>query len=723
MPQGRSPTRGPKTNAGETTGTSNSGIISRVFGSLRGPSHDSDAAAKGKQDTSWIQTYQITHSPDRPVHDVREQVRNRDSRELLDQLMKIREMNKAKTNARAARSRTVSGGRSNQGRHDEPGRRGGNGSSSRSRPRAPGGRADSVPDTRERSHADRKPPTNQFSSQGSGSNRDETVTIRVGIKMSKDDIDGSGATTKGAGAGAYNHSSRSQPAPHAPVRSFTTPSSLRPEPLFSSSAQKEAPQRRQTRPSYQTQRAPQRPTIIHQSTKKQPPSAPPPQPPSANLTRLNTRARAACESVTSLYIDTDQDSPPGLMQNSSPESERAGPLTPILDESDEEYAGDKSRRRGPQASQCRLCRDPLLTAEDKSRNLCSECHTYAIPYSPPSTHASSFTSQISDDAIEVDVAEAKKLPEMVRYVKGESTMKISNPNGSDQSVDRIRLTEVLPSPLKRKKSDEIVTARVLDRNHWGEFHLQAVPANRKHARREPPSENAATSTKRAPASLPGGGSSAKSDTHIGFQLADLRTSAPKSAPGASSQETLGPVLLPKTYCPVPPVPKQNNASSGASRGASRSGSRVTEAMTSSGGRTSSSSRGRREKTGTHKTNASTHSGGVPKSPRHSRSRHQAAPSHPKREAVRDTSAQPEPLRVSKSSSKTSTERAAATAAAADANIERIRRDTTSEIDSIIECYRQLGRREGKREKGKVDFAASYYMQTDDDFEKRSRGFI
>ncbi|KAI1820612.1 hypothetical protein F4861DRAFT_51739 [Xylaria intraflava] len=651
MPQNHSPSRDPSTSAPESAGRDSNGVLSRVLGSLRRSPQQDDAG----KDTNWIHNFKITHRPDRPRRDMREALRRRDSATLMTELYKIWHDNERKRaeKARAAAAATTTGSAGSSSSHPQRRRR-----DEHSRRDPSRGRTSAPSDSE--SENDRRRPANEG-----------MVTIRIGMSLNRRELESKHLNTKPRTGNpvfsyAVNDSSVSTPTPPAKSRSA---------PPFPPSAHREATRRRHkhTLSRSPAQRSPARPTAAHPSSTRQQPST--------TRSRSSTRARALRESMTSLYIDADQEISPGFVPNPLPGSKRVPKI-------------------------CPLCRNPLRTAADKKQNLCGECRgehqprqsTFADSKSPAASNSSSYTSLVSeyhyDSTAGVEVAEAK-----VKTLRGTVVTSI-NHCGSDQSVDKIRLTEIPPVSQRRTRIKNNVVSDYPGKIR-AEFKLQAVPADRKRARRVQKSRQ-------------DGGNSVNGGDHTGVQPGTPNPApAPqlplRREPDSSAKRASGPILLPMTFCPEAPRAKQNGKSP----------------------ITRSSSRARVAKPGAHRTNTP-----MPRSPMQSRKRSQPATHHAKPGASRSgadggagpTNNHPSVLKIDKKFSR----EAAGGAIAPKVDIDKICRDTNREIDSIIECYRQLpngtfGRvnekREGRNERLGVDFVGSYHMQTSYDLEIRDRGFI
>ncbi|TGJ79624.1 hypothetical protein E0Z10_g9154 [Xylaria hypoxylon] len=729
MPQDRIPLMGSGVGAAKSAGkinsTSNGGVLSRVLGSFRRHSHSGGATADNKEDTDWATTYKITHRPDRPRRDKREGLKQRNSAYVLGQLHRIwrhsERMAEAKKRERAARESAFAA----KFRHSQDQRNREDGGvehdQSSSHP-IPANEADKTKAHHGQSAFPPSPPLDSS----------DTMTIRVGLKLqSPYNKEGQGTFQMNSGGrpetGGYSNAdgtSALSPTRLSAPRSFaplTVP--LRSAPPSISSGQKRVVRRRHTR------------TLSHSSMQRTAPVN--------TMQKPNARAKALRDTMT-LYINTDQDSTPSLVLNSSPVSEQASPLTPIDDVHEDEYADRKISPTGPRTSNiCPMpvCDNPLLTTADRKQNLCAECRSElqprqsifitdvlnpsSGPYPSTDAYASSCTSLISstqdDSTAEVAEAKAENMPEMTCYINGEGKTRTSYRRSGNQSAGRVRTTDISPSSpnIIKINNSHILSRFNRDR---GEFKLQPVSPSRKHSRRgrKPHLGNLPTrhqTGNQKPAGLPRGESHDENGSnHIGFQLAGWRTPTPSPTPQPSSRRPLnstrrepsGPLLEPKTFAPVTLATRQSKDTSAVRhrQSDSRPGAKRGSA-TSNGGRASYLPRAHVEKIV-----EPTPKSAPPGSTRHSRSRHQPNPYHREYRASEPVGAGTKTQENEKNSNLKAEKKIVGD------------EDIYHEIDSIIDCYLKLpDTPELANEKRKVEAVASYYSTVPLDVEMKIKGFF
>ncbi|KAI8633070.1 hypothetical protein F5Y19DRAFT_287158 [Xylariaceae sp. FL1651] len=645
--------------AGGGGSSSSGGVFSNVLNSFRQAVHNSGDPKK-EEDLNWVDTYKITHRPDRPRVDKRQRLGQRDSEYVLGQLHKMWRHNEQlleeKRKERKARAEAIAAGsarsisqvrnsRDDERGHSRPNISNSSRDATTRRRRAPSLQISGIGSVPNFSYSSRSPefsfktewldgdvahhqpplhkiPTGEAdkdknkgqikgrpssSSSLSSSASSDRMTIRVfhsasvghglGLNLTNpvhgEEDFGGFRTNAGTSNGGDRHSGSSPSAPKAipPSRSQSASPYRLP---FRPPAQKEgAARRRQQRSSSPNppQRFKEKPTVAASpgTMKKLPP-------PSNLKPQLSTTAKAMRESITSLYVDTDQDSSPSLILSSSPASERASPLTPINDVSDEEDYKNTSPLVGPpttlQTCPMPLCSKPLFTAADRRHNLCAECRAdlqprqsiFAVaisnpfldpfpsssPYGNPCVSANSDTQY--DSTIEIAEAELKTLPNIVANNKAKAGTR-----GHRRNADRVRVTDILPSsPRKKKSSSNGNLVSRFNTDGKNDFRLLPAPLGRKHARRGRPAHLGNNSpgrhrhhiTKQKSASSPrsGGSDGESSNSHISFQLARWRTPTPspsptltiRSSPGSTLNARLkresGPLLEPKIFRPTTPSP-------------------------------------------------------------------------------------------------------------------------------------------------------------------------
>ncbi|KAF2963878.1 hypothetical protein GQX73_g9704 [Xylaria multiplex] len=613
MSQGRILSTGSEASATRGAGkdsTGSGGVLSRVLGSLRRHSDNGGAAANNKEDTDWVNTYKITHRPDRPRLDKREGLKHRNSAYVLGQLHRIwrrsEKMAEAKRRERDARESAFAAGftRRQDRRNGEDVRsRQGDGPDSSSgtrRPHPPSLRTDLARNfNREapspefardkrredsRVHTISRPiPANEVDkgkerdSQSIFSDSSDRMTIRVGLELQSPYSKGGGSgifkiNSGVSKAGGYNHAhnaSALSPVPLLAPRSFVPATA----PLQSvapsiSPGKKRVGRRRHTR------------ALSHSPTLRMAPAS--------AMRKSNAQARTLRDAMA-LYINTDRNSTPSLDLNSSPVSERASPLTPIDDASGDEYVDCETPATGPRTSKTcpmPLCDNPLLTPADRKQNLCAECRSelqprqsvfttdvlnaFSSPYSPTDVYTSSRASLVSSAQHDLMAsATAEELPEMTPYINGEGkSRRTSCRRSGEQSADRDPKTEKPLPPAKVIINNSHILSRFnKDRD---EFKLQPVPLSRRDTRRGRKSHYTLPTKHRASRQkvvTPVHEKSHSEDgsSHIGFQLAGWRTLSSSPAPQRSSQdskprESSGPLLEPKTFCPAAlPAHRQSNS--------------------------------------------------------------------------------------------------------------------------------------------------------------------
>ncbi|KAI0913312.1 hypothetical protein F4823DRAFT_61857 [Ustulina deusta] len=768
MPHGHSRSTGSSAGAGKNAGSNNSvgggGVLSKVLGSFRRHSHNGDGTANKNEDTAWADTYQITHHPDRPRHDKREGLKSRNSAYVLGQLHRIwrhnQKMVEAKRRERRAGERAVaaefarSSSQDQRNRDDERGQQGDiRGSSTDPESRLPSlhtgpvhnssQKAPSPEHQRSSYHhipankADQKKGHHGRStfSPPSPSAASDKMTIRVGLEV--ENSYGAarsgvfGMNSEGVETGGHRYAEDTSATPLLPPRSFT-PSTVPPRPASASisSAPKGSVRKRQTRSLSRS--SPQRMPLANA------------------MQTSNTRSQAPRETMT-LYINTDQDSTPSLILNSSPVSEQVSPLTPIEDVSD---GGDVDRTflpAGPRESKVcpmPLCGNPLLTTTDRKHNLCTDCRSELQPRqsvfttdvlnpfssasSQTSVYAGSGTSLVSevqyDSTAEVAGAKAQAMPETVRYIDGGSKTRTVNRGSGDRSVDTVRVTEILDSSPKIIINNSDVVSR-FNRDRGG-FKLQSVPQSRRHARRRrerqlgnSPVERQAV--KQTPASPLHDGRRSRnvnnSNNHIGFQLAGWRTAVPSPTPQPSFRRPLdskqrkasGPLLEPKTFRPPTPSTRHNKDGSIAHRRLSDKCPRAKGGSAASRGvRPSSLSKIHGGKTLVYKGNTPMPSSAPLRSTGHSRNKHRSNPDHIKYR-VHEPAGNGASMGEADKKSKLEAEK-----------IIVQDQDIYHEIESIIDCYLRLpDAPETDNEKRKAEAVASYFSGVPLDVEMKIKGFF
>ncbi|KAI1152274.1 hypothetical protein F4825DRAFT_325326 [Nemania diffusa] len=776
---GRSSATGPKSGATESAGkrsNGSGGVLNRVLGSLRRVPRDGDAIANNREDNNWANNYKITHRPDRPRHDRRE-VKHRNSAYVLGQLRKIwqynekmREVKKRERESReAAPASEWKGARSQNQRNqgaDTSNSTNSNSTSRRDRPHVPSLQTDLdlVPNfswkapspeyARGKWHADSEEQQHQSTlhraTANEGGSREEQrgalvylpsspsalsdkMTIRVGMVQSPYLKEGSGGFTRSSGGaqpGGHSHvhhkTSSSSSTPLSAPKSRASTALSQAAPLYLSSAQKEVARGQQMHPLSRSppDRLRANYVALHQTTMLQRQS-----PLDITMQTSSTRSIALRRTTkTPLYINTDQDSTPSLVLNSSPVSEQASPLTPIDVASDDKRIHGKTQSEPePQASKkcpMPLCDNPLLTAADQKHNLCAGCRNELQPrhsvfttellnpfsYTYPSTNAYAtsrtplFPDVQRDPSAEANEAELKKSPERVRYLNSESKRtRTAHHRGGNQSADRVRKTEISPTALRRKKSGHATVASRFNKDR-GEFKLQSVALGRKYSRRGQRPHVTPTRSNES--------NNAKGRNHIGFQLADWPAPAPAPNPIPQPSPPLdppqrklsGPLLEPKTFCPTASPARKNlvaRCKLSDARPRAKGGG-----PTSSGGLEPSLPRVHVERTGIRK-------GSSPKSPGYRRGRHPTNPPHlgdratglgPGVPGAREFGGMPSP----KAEDRPAVDN----------------EDIYREIEIIIDCYlRQPDVSESENEKRKAEAVASYFAAVPLEVEMRTRGFI
>ncbi|KAI0537788.1 hypothetical protein GGR58DRAFT_327226 [Xylaria digitata] len=771
MSQGRIPSTGSEASATRGAGkdsTSSGGVLSRVLSSLRRHSDNGGAAANDKEDTDWVNTYKITHRPDRPRLDKREGLKHRNSAYVLGQLHRIwrhsEKMTEAKRRERAARESALAAGfaRGQDRRNGEDDRsQQGNGpdsssSTGRPRPRPPSLQTDLVRNfswkapspefARDKqredggAHSSSRPiPTNEADkskehdtqstfSASSPLDSSDRMTIRVGLELQSPYSKGGGSGTfqMNSGvpkAGGYNHAhgaSALSPPPLLAPRSFAPSTApLRSVAPSISPGQKRIGHRRHTR------------ALSHSPTLRTAPAH--------TFRKSNAQAKTVRDAMA-LYINTDRDSTPSLDLNSSPVSERASPLTPIDDASEDDYTDRKTsamEARTFKTCPMPLCSNPLVTPADRKQNLCAECRSelqprqsvfttdvlnaFSSPYSPTDVYTSSRASLVSSAQHDsMASAKAEELPVMTPYINGEGkSRRTSHRRSGEQTADRVRKTEKPPPSAKVIINNSHILSRFnKDRD---EFKLQPVPLTRKHTRRVRkshlgtlPTRHRASKQKSAiPAHEKNHGENG--GNHIGFQLAGWRTPSPSPAPQRTSRrppdskprEPLGPLLEPKTFCPAAPPTRQSKNISAARHRQSDSRPRA-----KGGGASGRGSHLPPPRAHVDKTAERMPSSAPPGSIRHSGSRQQPTPHHREHRASI-------PISQGTQTRETSVkfDLKAQGKIAEDEEI-------YNEIESIIDCYLRLSdASESANNKRKAEAIASYHAMVPLDVEMKIKNFF
>ncbi|KAK5631185.1 hypothetical protein RRF57_006900 [Xylaria bambusicola] len=565
MPHGHSPHTGSSAGAGKSAGSNTStgggSVLSRVLGSLRRRSHNSDTTLKDKEDTSWANNYKITHRPDRPRFDKRDGLKSRNSAYVLGQLHKIwrhnQKMLEAKKREREAREVALAAGversiderQSNRdgefdtGRpHPLPSLRTDQMSNFSGKVDSPGfnrgeWRAESEVEYQQPNiyhiSAYRADKHNTYP-PSSPSIASDRMTIRVGLELESAEGEGD----------SYWHTKDAPELPHLPATTYT-PFTAPPQPVSASisSPQKESIRRRQTHSLSRS--SPQRPPLAH------------------TIQASSARSKALRESMA-LYVNTDQDSAPGFIINSSLASEQVSPLTPMQhireDIRDNRYLNLKPSPAKSRVCPMPLCRNHLITSIDQAQNLCATCRSehqprqsifitdvlnaFPGPYSPLGAEFSSRPPLISDESY--DLAPEERTLEPSRGIDGERDTSASQRviiNNSDV--------------LSRLNKDR------------GGFKLQSAPRSRKHLKREQHLSRSPVKrqiAKQAPSPVRGGhrNKSGNGKSHIGFQRAaetprPTTTTTPPPHPSSRNvaavdsrpRKTSGPFLEPRTFCPAP----------------------------------------------------------------------------------------------------------------------------------------------------------------------------
>ncbi|KAI1201080.1 hypothetical protein F5X97DRAFT_58318 [Nemania serpens] len=548
MPKSRTPSTGSGSGTAESVGKSSIGssvgsILSRVLGSFRRLSRDDDeVTANSKEDaTKWASTFKITHRPDRPRHDKREDLRHRNSVYVLAQLRRIwqhnEKMTETKRTEREARAQ-VAAAAAASGFDDERDRRPeGNGDSNighRSRPRAPTLQTDLMPNF-SRKGSSPEIARSKWRTEGEEVHRavnriekqveqhgrlayspssPDQMTIRVGMVQSPYGGEERGGLKTAPGRaedGGRSHAQNnilatSSLAPRPPPISFT-PSvvpPMRSAPPFPSSGQtREAARAQQMRGGPHWSRTDKN-AAAH--------------PANAMQTSTSARGKTLPQTMTSVYINAGEDSTPSLVQNSSPVSEAASPATPTDPLFDHDDDGNiLSNREVPPtephtSKTCPLCGKALQTATDRQQNLCIACRNELqprqsifttdvlnpFPYSRPPTNTrtnpriSLFPTIRQNPTAGAGAARPNKPAETLRNLNGEGkhARTGSGTTGDHQSADGIRGTETLPpssssSPTKKKMKKASDAGPISSRFNKDrrDFTLQPAPLSRKHAQR------------------------------------------------------------------------------------------------------------------------------------------------------------------------------------------------------------------------------------------------
>ncbi|KAI1310138.1 hypothetical protein F5Y03DRAFT_347066 [Xylaria venustula] len=782
MPHGRGPSTGSSAGAGKGAGTKNKnknggstggkGVLSRVLGSFRRYSHNGDAPANTnkEEDTSWAETYKITHHPDRPRRDKREGLKSRNSADVLGQLHKIwrhnKEMLEEKRRQRRDRERGTAAAaavevvrsrspdqmrRDNAGdqQSDDRGR-----NTTDREVKLPSPQPDVMPPfnwkpvpaplpdfTQYEWRAPRStyPPSSPSASSG-------RMTIRVGLEVQNLEGEETAGFAPGVrrmtssaegvvvGFGGHKYAVNDTLAattPLSPLGSFTPPAvtvPLRPVSIPSSALPKGPVHKRQTRSLSQRM-----PLANTNNTMQQEP---------------NTRSKALRESMA-LYINPDQDSTPSLVLNSSPVSEQASPLTPIENASDdgEDILNRRflpAKARGAKNScPMPLCGSPLLTASDRKHNLCAECrdelqprqsiftsgvlNPFATPYSQTNARISSRVPLTPEDQCDsTDETAQVKLqaaPKKTRHAHGESKRRPENrrsgPRLDGSSVWTIE--EPTLSPMIKINNSHVISRFNKDR---GDFKLQSVPASRRHAHRTQEQKLGRRPRDwRTSKQIPGTSlreershDISNKSNHIGFQLAGWQQTAtasqiprpPTRRPGdVKPREMSGPLLEPKTFHPPTPPARKDRDNPTAHRRTSTTRPQANRASATSSGRRPSSL----SKVPIGKPNVPTTDSAPTRNTGRKRSKHHSNP-----DGLRYRISEP----VGDGTCMRETD------GKANPKVEKMQagEDIYHEIDSIIDCYLRLpDASKPHNEKRKAEAIASYFSAVPLDVEMKIKGFI
>ncbi|KAI0408072.1 hypothetical protein F4802DRAFT_448038 [Xylaria palmicola] len=656
----------------ESSGKSNNGngpnVLSRVIGSLRRSPRSDDTIADGTEDADWVSTYKITHHPDRPRRDRREDLSRRNSADVLGQLLKIwkhnEQVTEAKRRERESRQRAAAGSSRSRAHDNDADRRGRGDGGPPSAPAKSEWEADSEAYRRQhgpdKSFAARQAQHGRSASSPSSlSVASDKMTIMVGLEVptpyGEEKPSGFRTITRGAGEEAGGYSNERDDA-----AGQQTSSSALPAPK--GGAQRRHPQLKHAGP-----------TIRKQQQQQQEQQA----------SRTRTHA--------------NKDSTPSLTAGPSPLSlEPASPATPIV------YAPDNERvvHRDPapttgswRRSRCPMpsCGKLLRTGADLKQNLCGECRSDLQP-----RHSIFAMDLINPFLIPYPSDEAPVPDRRTPEVKHTETARGVDDEDKAGTAGRTRGQEISspPSSSKKRRGGGGGVSSPSNRDR-GEFRLQPVPASRKRSGRgrgqQPGNPDAIRKAlDPGPASPSRDEDDDAGDGDIHIQLGGWALAAPSPTPQPLSQKRAsGPLLEPKTYRPTTPRAGQTKKKESPVAVRRPSDRRVRTrggSPLSNGGRALPSLRTRIEKPSVRRVN------------------HQPGTSVTGRPAVSHTDG-----RGSDKQSK----QAAATHG-----------DIYCEIDNIIDCY--LGRPdapESENEKRKAEAVASYFATVPLDVEMSIKNFI
>ncbi|KAI1184617.1 hypothetical protein F5B17DRAFT_71180 [Nemania serpens] len=624
MPKSRTPSTGSGSGTAESVGKSSisssvGSILSRVLGSFRRLSRDDDKAT-ANNNKSGASTFKITHRPDRPRHDKREGLRDRNSVYVLAQLRRIWQHNEnmaeTKGREREAKAQAAASGfedprnRGQSSRADERDRRirGNSDDDSstgrRTRPRAPTLQTDLMPNfsrkasspeiSRSKWRADGEEAHRAANSGGkyveqhgrfayspsSPALSSDQMTIRVGMVQSPYAAEegewlkmAPGRAEDGGYSLAQDDTSASSVALRPPPRSFTPSamSPMRPVALFPSSAQRNEASRGQQIRSGPEWSQTNKNVATH--------------PANATQASMSARGKASQQRMTTLYINASEDSTPSLVQNSSPVSEASAPITPIDASFDDDDNRDILMNRKvlptePHTSKtCPLCGDALRTSVDYKQNLCAACRNELQPrqsifvtdvlnpfsYSRPPINArpkpriSLFPTIRPNPTAGAGAARANKPLETLRDLdsEGKHARTGSGTVSDHKSRDGARET--------KEASDAGAVSSRFNKERRG-FKLQPPSLNRKPAQKVlrsqlgdlSPSPSPPPSTAPAERQRRDGSDNDHGRNHIGYQLAGWPQ--PPSHPPAAAAATAPPLPpLPPSTAPGAPPPPDSRA--------------------------------------------------------------------------------------------------------------------------------------------------------------------
>lgn len=471
--------RTPSTASGASTGegtekgkssSSNGGVISKVLGSLRNSSHDGSVVADNNETSNWAEDYEITHRPDRPRRDKREDARNRSSTDVMGQLNRMWQRSQQMAEAKRKLKEAKGGASFAQQPTIQSHRRGGSESAPRSdRPEGDvvgvsslqtdlvpnfSRKADSPGFSKPGWRAEGEENAERAGGQGEGSifwrpgSSRSTVppspgqmTIRVGLELSgpfgEDE------------SGAYDTVSLVSPTP-PPVPKVFTPLTAPPGPttvFLSPATYVPDEETRGGRVRSQPPRPPADSLTTHRATKKLPALPGHTQTPEA-------QSRVSRRSTNALYINIDRDdstlSTPSLTfsDSSSSVSEQLGPQTQPSSGNNIDVASEKKRRcAGHRASSqdpkwCPMpsCGKPLLAPEDRDQNLCAACRIELQP------RESTFTTPTDQNT---------PSPELLRptvYSPPKTTTKRVHNSSDDDDDDHSNKIQPIVSETTKKRA-------------------------------------------------------------------------------------------------------------------------------------------------------------------------------------------------------------------------------------------------------------------------------